>query len=115
MKYGKIKNNKDELQSRRDFFKKAAGTVLPLIGTIVLFGMPDLIKAAEKESTPLGCEDSCSDGCYGSCHGNCRGSCHDGCRGCCRGCCGDACTSCVGVCKDTCKNTCINIGVTYSS
>lgn len=34
------KNKNEELQSRRDFFKKAAKGVLPILGAVVLSGAP---------------------------------------------------------------------------
>ena len=41
---------KEELQSRRDFFKKAAKGVLPVFGAVVLAGVPNIMKAVE---TPI--------------------------------------------------------------
>ena len=46
------KKRNEELQSRRDFFKKAAKGVLPILGAVVLAGVPNLVKA---EETPMGC------------------------------------------------------------
>ena len=43
------KNEKnEELQSRREFFKKAAKGALPILGAIVLANAPAVINAAEK-------------------------------------------------------------------
>ena len=48
------KNEKnEELQSRREFFKKAAKGALPILGAIVLANAPAVINAAEK--APMGC------------------------------------------------------------
>ena len=41
-----VKN--EELQSRRDFFKKAAKGALPILGAIVLAGSPGILKAASE-------------------------------------------------------------------
>ena len=48
-------NNKknNEMQSRRAFFKKAAKSVLPLLGIAALAATPTNTKAAE---TPQGCQ-----------------------------------------------------------
>lgn len=46
------KNCNEELQSRREFFKKAAKGVLPILGAVVLAGAPAIVKAAEEN--PMG-------------------------------------------------------------
>ena len=47
------KNEKnEELQSRREFFKKAAKGALPILGAIVLANAPAVINAAE--NAPMG-------------------------------------------------------------
>lgn len=47
------KNEKnEELQSRREFFKKAAKGALPILGAILLSGAPQILNAAEK--SPMG-------------------------------------------------------------
>ena len=52
------KNEKnEELQSRREFFKKVAKGALPILGAIVLANAPAVINAAEK--APMGCRYSC--------------------------------------------------------
>lgn len=84
-----------ELQSRREFFKKAAEKALPVLGAIVVAGSPIIAQAAAKG--PMGCE-----GCTGICTG-CRGGCTGNCGGC-TGCTG--CTSCTGNCYGTCKGGC---------
>ena len=88
---------KEELQSRRDFFKKAAKAALPVVGAIVLAGAPSIVKAVEK--TPMGCDYGCSlacrDGCQGTCQGrcvrSCLGGCDEGCQGQCRYSCSGSC------------------------
>ena len=83
----------EELQSRRDFFKKAAKNVLPVIGAIVLAGSPLLAKA---DSIEMGCT-ACTGGCRSGCGGGCKYTCSGGCK--------NACTSCEYGCDGGCKNT----------
>lgn len=71
----------NELKSRREFFKKAAQSALPIIGAVVLASNPVIAKAAELPNT------SCTGTCHGQCHGSCR-------------------NTCLYTCRDTCKNTC---------
>mgnify|MGYP003080044834 FL=1 len=74
------KNEKnEELQSRREFFKKAAKGVLPILGAIVLANAPVIANASE----------------VSTCHGSCVAACMDGCT-----------TSCQHICKGTCKTWC---------
>ena len=42
---------KDELQNRREFFKKAAKGALPILGAIVLANVPGILKAADAHGT----------------------------------------------------------------
>lgn len=97
------KNKNEELQSRRDFFKKAAKRALPILGAIVLANTPNIIKAAE-ENTPMGCDFGCSNQCLGGCSRacsyGCSGSCSGTCSGACKGYCSRSCsTSCSGGCR----------------
>lgn len=78
------KNKNEELQSRRDFFKKAARGALPILGAVVLSSMPNVIKAAEE--SPMGCAKS-------SCYQQCADTCRNYCNG-----------TCVTTCKNLCKN-----------
>ena len=95
----KNKNN-EELQSRREFFKRAAKSALPMIGAIALASSPAVLQAAEVAAT--GCNGSCSGLCSGcrSCTGTCSGLC-EGCRGC-SGTCSGLCQGCRG-CSGTCS------------
>ena len=95
------KNGKnEELQSRREFFKKAAKGALPILGAIVLANAPAIACAAEE--APMGCNYSC----YGSCSGHCTGSC-TGCGGLCQVGCQSSCKgSCDRLCMGTCSSTC---------
>lgn len=83
-----MKKNKknEELQSRREFFKRAAKGALPILVAGVLAGMPSILNAAEE--SPMGCN-------YG-CNGSCQG-----CRGTCTGCSG-----CGGQCRQSCSSGC---------
>ena len=50
-----VKNEKnEELQSRREFFKKAAKGALPILGAVVLASAPGLANAAES-AVEMGC------------------------------------------------------------
>lgn len=90
----KEKARNEEIQSRREFFKKAAKNMLPILGAVLLANVPDIVKASE---TPKGC--------YGSCYGTCWGTCLS-CTGSCTSCYG-TCTSCYGTCVGTCFVTCL--------
>lgn len=71
------KNEKnEELQNRREFFKKAAKSALPILGAIVLAGAPQILKATEK--SPMGCNYGCAGACYTQCYG-CLHSCNTVC------------------------------------
>mgnify|MGYP005754251811 CR=1 FL=1 len=81
------KNSSEELQSRREFFKKAAKAALPVVGAVVLSSLPIL----KSEAAPTGCMSLCSDGCTDRCSG-CTGSCSGSCN-----------TSCYGSCQMSCN------------
>lgn len=84
----------EDLQSRRDFFRKMAKVTLPVIGAIVLANTPGILKATTK--SPMGCsDDGCSYSCRTSCLKDCSGSCKYGCS-----------TTCKGNCSGSCKNSC---------
>ena len=90
---------KEELQSRREFFKKAAKGALPILGTIVMAQLPVLSKAVP-HNTELGCYCyGCVGGCQGECLYTCRTSCYNTCNNTCTG-------NCRGTCYGTCQNTC---------
>ncbi|MBP3743995.1 MAG: Cys-Xaa-Xaa-Xaa repeat radical SAM target protein [Prevotella sp.] len=73
----KTKKKNAELQSRRDFFKKAAKSALPILGAVVLAGIPNIQTLAEQ--TPMGCSYNCSSTCQGTCDGTCRTGCQSTC------------------------------------
>lgn len=85
-------NEPKELQSRREFFKSAAKAALPVIGAIVLSGIPNSFMQAAEET---GCDWGCQGSCWSACQSSCRGYCSSGCTG-----------SCTGGCKATCSNGC---------
>lgn len=47
MENDKMKKN-EELKSRRDFFKKAAKGILPILGTVILSSIPSVAKCEKK-------------------------------------------------------------------
>lgn len=75
----KSKKN-EELQSRREFFKKAAKRTLPVIAAIAFANMPNIVHAGENPT---------------SCSGSCIAACMNGCT-----------TTCKFICKGTCKSWC---------
>lgn len=94
----KNKKQREELQSRRDFFKKAAKVALPVLGAIALSQVPILSQAKESEEE-MGCDWGCSGGCKGSCGRVCSYGCTNSCSGSCQG-------ACKGYCQGSCKGTC---------
>lgn len=94
------KNKQEELQTRREFFKKAAKGVLPVLGAIALANVPLLSHAMEEGKTPEDCSGSCSYGCGRSCSTSCSSSCSGSCSGGCKGGCYQSCSgSCSGSCR----------------
>lgn len=83
----------EELQSRREFFKKAAKGALPILGTIVLANTPSILNAS---GLSTGCAGN---SCYMQCDGGCRQSCSGSCKYHCQ-------TTCKGGCGSTCRGTC---------
>ena len=77
------KKSNEELQNRREFFKKAAKAALPVVGTVVLSSLP-IVKAKAVTNCWNG---SCVNGCGNSCVAICAGGCDDSCYGSCRGTC----------------------------
>lgn len=81
-----MKNNKNnaELQSRREFFKNAAKSALPILGIAVLASNPIVSKGAQVMNCNSSCSGSCKNACMG-CTGGCSGSCSSSCFGTCKG------------------------------
>ena len=84
------KNSSEELQSRREFFKKAAKAALPVVGAVVLSSLPII-----KSEAATGCESlcvlSCDTGCSSGCNTSCYQGCYSGCRNTCQGNCSGGC------------------------
>ena len=88
-----MKSNKnEELKSRRDFFKKAAKSALPILGAVVLSTTPIISKASE---TATGCKGDCISLCAVGCNGSCKGSCEQSCSG-----------NCYNTCHGSCSGGC---------
>ena len=85
------KKQNEELQSRREFFKKAAKAALPVVGAVVMASMPNVLQAAE-----TGCDYNCSGSCSRGCQGSCEAYCKDDCKNTCQ-------WSCSGQCYNSCK------------
>ena len=84
------KKKNEELQSRREFFKKAAKGALPILAAVVLAGAPSIMKATE---VSMGCNSGCTTHCDGTCKGTCE-ACKHGCS-----------NSCMSGCTNGCKRT----------
>ncbi|MBR0304212.1 MAG: Cys-Xaa-Xaa-Xaa repeat radical SAM target protein [Bacteroidales bacterium] len=93
----------DELQSRREFFKKGAKTVLPILGAVTIINIPSIVQA---QKTPMGCEYACSNSCEDSCLQSCKYTCTCTCAG-------DCVNSCLSNCNVTCKGTCLHACAAY--
>ncbi len=92
----KKEQNNEGIQSRREFFKKAAKTALPILGAIALANIPILTKAAPATD----CDWSCSYSCKGGCDTNCQSQCaQSGCGTTCAG-------KCIGTCYSMCTDSC---------
>lgn len=96
-------NKKEEIQSRREFFKNAAKKSLPIVAAAMLASTPLITKAAE---TSMGCNDSCYNGCSVNCTDGCKGWCDGGCRTSCEGTCKNGCLGCKNTCEGSCKGYC---------
>ena len=76
--------NKEELQSRREFFKSAAKAALPVIGAVVLANAP-AFNAVAAESSVCPCSGTCKGSCHYSCDTGCQSTCIGGCKTNCKG------------------------------
>lgn len=70
----KNKKQKEELQSRRDFFKKTVKGALPILGVLTL-GPTFLTSCDPDDEGSTGCGSSCSGGCGDSCVSSCEVNC----------------------------------------
>ena len=102
-----MKNNQknEGLQSRREFFKKAAMGTLPILSAVAMLASPVIVNAAENSlmKTPLGCNRQ---DCTNSCIQSCRGGCSTACKGCTGRCVGSCQSSCSGGCQRNCGSAC---------
>ena len=92
-----MKNEKEELLHRREFFKKAAKGTLPIIAAIVA---PPLLVGCDKNEDFTGCAD-CSGTCASDCSSSCIGQSSSST-------CSNCANNCMGGCDTTCSNTCKN-------
>ena len=97
-----MKNSKNE--NRRDFFKHVAKAVLPILGTILLADVPQIINASERNS--MGCKYGCINSCMETCNSTCSESCRYRCKISCGVGCDGCTTTCIGGCKVSCTDTC---------
>lgn len=86
------KNKSEELQSRRQFFKKAVKGTLPILGAIALANMPMIANASgngmasgrctacQGANCGITCTAICAGNCSGGCLETCMGSCKNGCH-----------------------------------
>ena len=85
----------NEILSRRSFFKKAAGIVIPAVAMVAL---PSVMTSCEIDEeypdVPTGCS-----GCSGKCTSNCSATCYNTCKATCGG-------NCLGGCITSCKQAC---------
>ena len=66
-----------ELQSRREFFKRAAKGALPILA-FTMFGSALSSCGDDDEPKPSSCVNSCSGSCKSDCSGSCKWSCAGG-------------------------------------
>ena len=116
------KKQNEELQSRREFFKKAAKAALPVIGAIAFPHIANAQVNVQYERTDCrdctgSCRGSCATSCMSTCQGNCKGDCMGGSTNgtnatygrssfYCTGCTGQCSGGCTGSCYRTCQSTC---------
>ena len=83
---------KDNIISRRNFFKRSASMVLPALAIVA---MPSLLTSCEIEEDYSEIPSGCKNGCTGKCSGVCGAACQSACTG-----------QCTTGCKNNCKGTC---------
>ncbi len=113
----RMNTGREELQTRRQFFKKAASRVLPLLGAVT-FGpamVTSMMSCDDCSDCTGACLDTCAGTCAEKCIETCRGSAYvppvSDCNGNCQGTCGANCqstcsTTCIDGCNDGCAETC---------
>ncbi|MDE6139763.1 MAG: Cys-Xaa-Xaa-Xaa repeat radical SAM target protein [Alistipes sp.] len=78
-----MKKRNEEIQSRRDFFKRAAKAVLPIVAISAMASNPVIAKASEAMSCNGNCSGTCRSGCNTTCYTNCYNACKTTCKGAC--------------------------------
>lgn len=71
----KKSNSNEEILSRREFFKKAAKTALPIFGAIVAGSILNSCEPYEGTVSCGDCTGTCATGCYGTCYRGCNWTC----------------------------------------
>jgi len=102
-----MKNKKEENISRRDFFKKSAQKVLPVLGVVAL-GSSNILSSCMQIDADIPDTPPTGGGGQGgcACGSNCSGTCYAYCAHACVSNCGNACTGCGTGCANTCKGGC---------
>ena len=78
------KNKREEIQSRREFFKKAAKAALPVVGAAILSSVPwNLSATGVKATSCSGCNNRCMNTCFNTCYEKCNKHCQDSCNSSC--------------------------------
>lgn len=105
--------DKQDVYSRREFFKKACGKVLPAIClSVSSYHLLGCISSKAIEPKTDGklqnsiSPTSCNSGCQTSCSGLCRVGCGGSAKGSCEGCQGACIGTCTGSCKFACHHLC---------
>lgn len=80
---------KDNIQSRRDFFRNVSKGVLPILGAVLLANIPIISNAADKVS--MNCNYSCTAWCADNCSGKCKDTCTSACNRTCSTYCNSSC------------------------
>ena len=73
------KERNEELQSRREFFKKTAQNVLPFLGVVALSPLLTSCDPDDDDDSSSGCGNSCSGSCDSGCTNNCDSLCGGDC------------------------------------
>lgn len=96
-----IVSEEDAVISRRNFFRKAAQSAIPVISILALSELGFISCERNDPDESSGCKNSC----YHTCDNDCAGSCKRTSSGYCN--CGYNCsTGCSQSCKETCAPTC---------
>lgn len=107
-------NNKKEILSRRDFFKRGISKTIPFL---VCASIPSILTSCSPEDDePFGgdsfcneCSNSCEGSCYTTCSTTCEGNSQSSsCSGCSNSCSGDCAESCGNSCGNNCSSSCKN-------